>query len=116
MSDINEQCPSCAQPLLGQFCHQCGEKKFSKKDLSSKTIFEHIFTSITEVDGKFISSFWLLISKPGQLTLDYMSGVRKKRLSPFQILLTINIVFFLVAAYQGHSAFTAHLQTHTRAC
>ncbi len=101
--------------MLGQFCHRCGEKQFNPSDVSASKVSSHIFSSITEVDGKLISSLWLLLSKPGQLTKDYLSGIRKNRLSPFQLLLLVNIIFFLMAAYMGHSSFTTHLEFHTNA-
>ncbi len=113
LPETNQQCPSCAQPLLGRFCHQCGEKQFKVADISARKVSSHIFSSITEVDGKLLSSLRLLLVKPGRLTIDYLSGVRKNRLSPFQLLLLINIIFFLMAAYLGHSPFTTRLAFHT---
>ncbi len=44
-----------------------------------------------------------------------MSGVRIKRLSPFQILIIANIIFYLMAVYLGSSAFTTKLDFHTNA-
>ncbi len=99
--------------MLGSFCHRCGEQQFDQKKLSLNHVSKEVFSSATELDGKFLGSMWLLVSKPGQLTLDYISGKRKLRLSPFQLLLLINIMFFLVAAYRGHSSFTTDLYFHT---
>ncbi len=113
MNDQNKHCPSCEQTLIGQFCHHCGEKAFVTKDLSFNKVSQHVFTSVTEVDGKLVKSFWLLLSRPGQLTIDYMVGRRKNRLSPFQLLLLVNILFFLVAAFRGNTAFTTNLIYHT---
>lgn len=109
----NNTCPSCEQPLLGQYCHLCGEKQFKNSDISAQKVSSHIFSSVTEVDGKLLTSLRLLLIKPGRLTIDYLSGVRKNRLSPFQLLLLINIIFFLMAAYLGHSSFTTRLAFHT---
>ncbi len=80
-----------------------------------RAVAAQAFTSATELDGRFLGSLKRLVMRPGQLTLDYLNGIRKHRLAPFQLLLLINIAFFLMAAYVGHSAFTTRLDFHTGA-
>lgn len=108
-------CPSCAEALLGPYCHRCGEQRFKADEVSLGQVSQEVFSAVTDVDGKFLKSMVLLIRKPGQLTVDYLNGVRKSRLSPFQLLLMINVLFFVLASYRGHSTFTTQLQTHTQA-
>ena len=101
--------------MLGPYCHRCGEKRLSQTDLSMRTLLSQAWDSVTEVDGKWLKSFALLIVRPGQLTVDYCAGIRKNRLTPFQILVFCNILFFLVVGLLGYSAFTTRLEVHTQA-
>ncbi|WP_223789132.1 DUF3667 domain-containing protein [Marinicella meishanensis] len=80
-----------------------------------RTLGSQAWESVTEMDGKFLKSFTLLLFRPGQLTADYLAGVRQHRLTPFQILVFANILFFLVAGLLGYSAFTTSLEIHTQA-
>lgn len=111
-SEGHKKCPSCQSEMLGSFCHNCGEKALSSKDLSIIQLISDAWTSLTEVDGKWLKSFRNLLWNPGQLTIDYLSGVRKNRLTPFQLLLFSNILFFIVVGIVGYSAFTTHLEVH----
>ena len=114
MSDPDRPlCPACDTPLAGDYCHECGEKSFSPADLSGRAIGQHVLESITDVDGKVLTSFRLLLTRPGQLTVDYLKGIRKNRLTPFQVLILVNVAYFIVVGFMGHSPFTTQLQTHT---
>lgn len=110
-----KHCPGCHQELLGPYCHQCGEQRFDPAALSLKSISQHIFTSLTDLDGKLWRSLRLLVSQPGQLTLDYLEGRRKQRLSPFQLFVLVNVFFFLAVAWWGSSAYTTSLHFHLNA-
>lgn len=109
------QCRSCGAEVRGRYCHHCGEKRFDPADLSARKVSEDLFTAFTDVDGKLLKSWYLLLRKPGQLTKDYLNGVRVQRLTPFQVLVMSNILFFLVAGLLGYSAFTTPLEVHTQA-
>jgi hypothetical protein len=108
----SRQCPSCKQTWRGDFCHQCGEKKLSSNDLKFFAIIKQIFSSITEMDNKFFTSFRLFISRPGQLSNDYISGIRKNRLSPFQLFIFANIFYFFMTGFINQSTFATPLNFH----
>lgn len=46
-------------------------------------------------DSKFFSSLRLLVRQPGQISKDYISGIRQRYLSPMRIYLIISVIFFL---------------------
>lgn len=70
---------------------------------------------MTEIDGKFFKSFKLLLFKPGQLTLDYLNGLRKYRLYPFQLFIYINILYFFFVSLTYQNTFTTPLKVHLQA-
>lgn len=94
----NKICISCQHDLVGKFCHNCGEKVVEKSDFSLKTIFQQFVDGLTNFDSKFIKSFLFLLFKPGQLTLSYVKGNRNPFMKPFQLIVVVNILFFLLLA------------------
>ncbi|MCH2055903.1 MAG: DUF3667 domain-containing protein [Thalassotalea sp.] len=55
------------------------------------------------------------MSKPGALTLNYLSGVRKFVLTPFQLFVLINIFYFFLLSFIGHATFNTPLEVHLTA-
>ena len=53
---------------------------------------------ITHVDGRFWSTLWLLLVRPGQLTLEYFAERRARFVPPVRLYLVISIVFFGLAS------------------
>lgn len=101
--------------MLGPYCHHCGEQAFKRSDLSVKKLFRDGWSSWAEMDGRFVRSFWLLISQPGRLTSDYLLGKRKPRLSPIHLLIWTNVLFFLSVSLVGQSPYTTQLKFHLEA-
>jgi len=105
-------CPNCQQDWRDSFCSNCGEQKLKNTDSSFVDLFKQLFSSITEVDNKFIKSFRLLIFRPGQLTVDYFAGIRKSRLTPFQVFIFANIIYFFITGVFNQATFTTPLKYH----
>lgn len=91
-----KNCINCHEPLAGKFCYNCGEKIVEKSDFSIKTILQQFVDGFTNFDSKFIKSFWFLLFKPGQLTENYVNGLRKPFMKPFQLFIVVNVLFFII--------------------
>lgn len=89
-----EECPSCAARLKGKFCHKCGEKKVKPKDFVLRRYVKQMFAHATHLDFKVLTTLWALLSKPGQLSAEFMEGKRINRMKPLQLFLLLNLVFF----------------------
>lgn len=87
-------CISCHQTLKGRFCYDCGEKVVESKDFFLKTLLQQFLDGLTNFDSKFLKSFYYLLLKPGQLSLNYINGLRVPFMKPFQLFIVINILFF----------------------
>lgn len=88
-------CQSCETELKGKFCHACGEKQIAESDFRIWNIVKQGTSFITNLDSRFFKSFVPLIIKPGFLTHEYVNGRRKPYMSPFQIFIISNIIFFI---------------------
>jgi hypothetical protein len=56
------------------------------------------FESITHADSRLWRTLWLLISRPGFLTVEFLEGRRARYLPPFRLYLVLSVALFLAAA------------------
>ena len=92
-------CKNCNHKFIGNFCNICGEKKIFDSDFSIKSILGQAFGALTNIDAKFLKTFILLIQNPGQLSRNYIAGIRVPYLKPFQIFLICNLFFFIFLSH-----------------
>lgn len=53
------------------------------------------------LEGKLAKTLWLLFSKPGELTKQYLAGKRARYVLPLRLYLTASIIFFLLVKVLG---------------
>ena len=80
-----EHCPECGQkvtdpdPTLGEYLHELAEE-------------------VLHWDGKLLATARLLITKPGELTQEYLAGKRVRYISPLRVYLTCSVLYFFLSA------------------
>ncbi|RYG20574.1 MAG: DUF3667 domain-containing protein [Chitinophagaceae bacterium] len=89
-------CISCGNLITANYCSTCGEKRLKAHDFELKHFIEETFEGFTHFDNKFFKSVWLLISKPGLLSVDFCKGKRVHYMRPFALFFVCNILFFFV--------------------
>ena len=102
-------CVSCGQPLTGRFCVQCGERALAQDEFTLRHFLADTFHDVTNVDAKLYRTLWLLVRRPGLLTIEYLRGRRVPYLRPIQLFLLCSLVYFLVQPVTGFSGFNTHL-------
>ena len=90
-------CANCGAELDGAFCHACGQKA-TGPDVSLHDFFHDALHEFAHVDGKIIQTVRLLITKPGMLTKEFLSGRRARFISPLRVYLTCSVLFFGLVA------------------
>jgi hypothetical protein len=50
------------------------------------------------LDGKIVQTLKLLVTRPGELTLEYFRGRRARYVSPLRLYLTVSLVYFALVA------------------
>ncbi len=88
-------CPSCGAEFQGKFCYNCGEKRVSAKDFRVRKYMRLVFDHFAHFDSKLFRTIWLLLSRPGFLTAEFVAGRRTHYMKPLQLFLVINLIFFL---------------------
>jgi len=95
-------CPNCATPLVGPWCHHCGQKG-EKYNRSIWHLAAEAFEGLTHFDGRIWQTIPRLFVRPGQLTRDYLDGHRAAQIPPFRLfLIVLVLVFFAGGLSFGH--------------
>lgn len=89
----HSNCANCGAELTGRFCTVCGQREEPRVPTIQSVLGE--FTNeVFGIESKLWRSFRLLLFKPGQLTLVYLSGMRQKYMSPLRLYLLFSIATF----------------------
>jgi hypothetical protein len=113
-------CKNCGAHFDGNFCSNCGEKKYNRHDMSVKHFFEETLESFLHFDNKFLRSVKTILFKPGQLSVAYTEGKRVSFMRPLQLFLIINIFLFIIPANPlsltlgNYTSFTPFTNYHTK--
>ena len=94
-------CKNCGHVFSGNYCNHCGEKLYTEKDKNVLHFVEEGFHFLTHFDGKFFTSLKAIFLRPGQLSLDFSNGVRKKYFKPISFFLLLVVVYLLFPVFQG---------------
>jgi hypothetical protein len=105
-------CPACKVALTTPFCPACGEEPLAPHDLTLRGVLANALFAITSIDARTARSAWTLLRRPGELTLAWTTGVRKPYISPFQLFLIANVLFFALQWLTGETIFSSSLDSH----
>ena len=92
-------CANCAAPLVGSFCHACGQRSHLHRSLAH--LGEEVLHGILHFDAKAWRTLPLLVAKPGELTRRYIDGQRTRFVSPLALFLFMIFFLFFIGSYFG---------------
>jgi len=81
-----------------KYCTQCGQPNLELKE-PFRGFISHSIGHYFHFDSKFFHTLIPLLTKPGQLTLDYLAGKRARYIHPFSLYIFVSIVYFLIAPH-----------------
>jgi hypothetical protein len=97
-SSANNNCDNCQQPLSGPFCGQCGQKAESTLKYFWVVIL-HLLDDIFSFDSRAARTILPLVTRPGFLTNEYITGKRVHYVPPLRLYLFVSIVFFITLKF-----------------
>jgi hypothetical protein len=106
-------CPECAAPLAGEYCHRCGEKLPDAHDLTLKHFLHHGLHELTHFDSKIFRTVQALLFRPGLLTVEYLAGRRKRYVLPLRLFLVIFALNFFLYTRPGVALYDVRFITST---
>jgi arsenate reductase-like glutaredoxin family protein len=94
------ECLNCKQPISNRdnFCSNCGQVN-DLKPLSIKQYLNEFLSGFFSFDTRTFNTILPLITKPGKVSLNYITGKRMKYVNPFQLYLHTSIIFFLIISF-----------------
>ncbi|PWS33420.1 DUF3667 domain-containing protein [Pedobacter paludis] len=106
-------CLNCGAHVEKHYCSNCGQPNLELKE-SFWGFISHSIAHYFHFDNKFFQTLTPLLTKPGQVTLDYLAGKRARYINPVSMYIFVSIVYFLVAYSPEHSNKEVHVSTKTR--
>jgi hypothetical protein len=93
-------CANCSTPLLGPWCHACGQlgEDFHRSTLK---LLGEAFEGLVHFDGRMWATLPDLAFKPAALTRGYLEGRRAPQIPPLRLFLVVLLVFFLAGSLPG---------------
>ncbi len=86
-------CQDCGAPVSGNYCSNCGQE--TKIETPTVRQFTHeLMDQYIAVEGKLGRTLRVLVTRPGQLTVDYVEGRRQRYVRPLKLYVSISVVFF----------------------
>jgi hypothetical protein len=94
---VDLTCRNCGAHAPGKFCPECGQDT-DPRPPSAREFINHFFGNYIAVKGSFIQTLWRLVSKPGQLTVDYLAGRKRAYILPLRLYITISVIALVAAS------------------
>lgn len=96
-SDLPPHCPNCQAPVVGPYCAQCGQETVIGT-LRLRDFSHEYLQNFVTLEGRLWRSLWLLVSQPGQLTLEFLAGRRRRYVRPIPLYLSLSFLLFVLLA------------------
>ena len=93
-----EICANCKTALIGEHCHECGQKKINPNEFSLKRFVARAAADIVDIESsKIFKTMRAMLTKPGLLATEYLAGRRGNYIGPIKLYLTFSALYFLFA-------------------
>ncbi len=93
-------CANCGTQLEGRFCSSCGQREEPRVPTFTALIKE-LTNATFGLESKLWRSIYILIFRPGKLTVEYLSGKRQKFTSPLRLYLLFSILTIAYITING---------------
>ena len=90
-----KNCLNCGQTVEDRYCSHCGQENVEIRD-SALHLLVHYIQDLFHYDGKLWYTLKSLMTRPGQVALEYLNGKRRHFLDPIRFYIFASTVFFLV--------------------
>lgn len=93
-ADPGKTCANCGTPLLGHYCHECGQQGHLHNKLGH--LLHEFVEGIAHFDGRLWRTLPLLAWRPGRLSRDWIEGKRARYVAPLHIFLFALFLMFTI--------------------
>ncbi|MDB5469150.1 MAG: hypothetical protein JWR84_710 [Caulobacter sp.] len=96
-ADAGKTCANCGTPLMGHYCHECGQQGHLHNRLGH--LLHEFVEGIAHFDGRLWRTLPLLALRPGRLSRDWIEGKRVRYVAPLHIFLFALFLFFTIPTF-----------------
>lgn len=93
--DTKTYCENCGNEVTGPFCGNCGQRRGIGK-ITFKETFQDLVDMMFSVNAPLVKTQKLLVSNPGKLFREYLSGRRKAYYKPVSFFIITTIVYLII--------------------
>lgn len=93
--DEGKLCRNCETPLVGPYCHQCGQQHFDNV-ISTREYIRDVAQRVYRFDGAFWRTLVKSLKSTGSLANSYLQGRRRGILDPVRYFTAVVFVQFVV--------------------
>jgi len=93
-----KNCLNCGHHVEEHYCSHCGQPNLELKEPFWHFI-GHSIGHYFHFDSKFFHTLVPLLSKPGQITLDYLAGKRARYIHPVSLYIFVSIIYFIIVPH-----------------
>ena len=90
-------CLNCGTNVQLTYCPECGQREIDS-DPTLREFLHELAEEFLHWDGKLLTTFRLLVMRPGRLTREYLAGRRVRYISPLRLYLSCSVLFFFLSA------------------
>ena len=101
MNSQGKVCKNCGNHFVDKYCNHCGQMAFEATDRHIIALFGELLHFVTHFEGTFWTSLNTMLLKPGQMSLDYCNGIRKKYFKPVSMFLFIVVLYLVFPGFSG---------------
>jgi hypothetical protein len=102
--EVTRICKVCSNTFHGRYCNVCGEKVSEPYERSFLNFLDSLLNAFTFLDGKFIKSLQLLITRPGQLSRNIADGLRVPYMKMVSLFFVANFFYFLFPVFDSYNS------------
>ena len=102
--EISRSCKCCGNGFQGRFCNRCGEKVIESHERSILNFLNGVLNAFTFLDGKFIKSLKMLVTRPGELSRNIGDGVRVPYMKMVSLFFLANFFYFFFPLWDSFNS------------
>ena len=102
--EILRRCKCCGNGFQGRFCNRCGEKVIESHERSLLNFLDSVLNAFTFLDGKFIKSLKMLVTRPGELSRNIGDGVRVPYMKMVSLFFLANFFYFFFPLWDSFNS------------
>jgi hypothetical protein len=105
----DKKCLNCGSEIKGRFCSNCGQS--GKVDrISFRDTLSDFFSASFALEGPLMRTIQLMISNPGKLCREFLSGRRKSYYKPVAFFILLTAVYIILRSLLDYNPVDASMR------